>query len=278
MKTLPRYMTLILPAVTVVSISLSCGSGDQATPGDSAADATVSESPESGTAAATAATATTAGYRVVDVTSGGTIRGVVRFAGSVPAPGVVEVDEDSEACGSTQTIQLITIGPSDGLADVVASLTDIEEGAALVAPGERLELDQSGCRFVPHVVMVPVGVPLAILNSDPITHNLHTLGFDNRSVNRAQPSAVREVEISFRAPEKVKLNCDIHSWMGAWIVVMGHPYYGKTGLDGNFTIDNVPAGTYTLELWHETLGTQTMQVTVVAGETTEVALELSPQT
>lgn len=217
------------------------------------------------------------GYRAIEVTDGGAIEGVVRLVGTPPPPRLIEVDQDVEACGSTQEVRTFRVGPSNGLADVVVSLTDVTEGAALVAPTEPLALDQTGCRFAPHVLLVPPGSPAQILNSDPVTHNIHTLAFNNRPINRAQPTYVKKLEVSFSAPEKVKVNCDIHEWMGAWIVVMGHPYYAVTGQNGRFTITNIPPGTYTLEIWHEKLGAQSREVSVRAGETTELSFELSPQ-
>lgn len=277
MKGFPKNVPIGLPLA--LALAIACGGGQEAGETSTAGEAGGSASAVAdGDGQGTAVAASAPGYNVVEVVDGGAIRGVVRHTGAVPQPRVVEVREDTEACGNTQEVQLVNVGSDKGLADVVASLTDIRQGAAVVTPDEPPALDQNGCRFAPHVVMVPVGVPLAVLNNDPITHNLHTLSFENRPVNKAQPSAVKKVGVTFRTAEKVKLNCDMHEWMSAWIVVMGHPYHAKTGPDGVFRIENVPTGTYTLEVWHESLGTQTRQVTVEAGETTDVAFELESQT
>jgi hypothetical protein len=114
-----------------------------------------------------------------------------------------------------------------------------------------------------------------ILNSDPVTHNVHTVAFDNRPFNRTQPAALEKIEASFRVAEKVRVKCDIHGWMGAWIVVIDHPYHAVTGSDGGFVIGNVPAGTYTVEIWHETLGASTQTVTVTAGQAADLSIELA---
>lgn len=217
-------------------------------------------------------------YTVIEVADGATIRGVVRLAGEAPPPKVVPITEDVAACGESQRVETVRIGAGDGLAEVVASLTDIRAGVGFATAAKSAVLDQAGCRFEPHILLVAPDAPVAILNSDPITHNVHTLAFENRPINRAQPTFVPKLEVDFAVPEKVKVNCDIHDWMGAWIVVMGHPYYAITDADGSFIIPNVPAGTYILELWHEQLGSLTREVTVTGGATTELALEMSIKT
>ncbi len=215
-----------------------------------------------------------AGYTVVEVTDGGTIRGAVRFVGTVPSARTVSVSEDTETCGESRQVQTVEVGVGQGLANAVVSLVDITHGAALETPASPPVLDQVGCRFVPHVLLAPAGVPVHILNSDPLTHNVHTVAFENRPVNRAQPKDLHQIEVTFRAAEKVKVKCDIHGWMSAWIAVVDHPYHAITAQNGAFVIGNVPPGTYTLEVWHETLGTSTQSVTVAAGETADASVDL----
>ncbi len=219
--------------------------------------------------------ADTSGYTVVDVADGGTIRGTVRFVGTVPAPRTVSVTEDTETCGETQIMQLVQVGSQDGLANAVASLVDISRGAAL-EQATPPALDQRGCRFAPHVVIAAAGEPVHVLNNDPFTHNVHTVSFDNRPVNRAQPRSLTQIEVTFNVPEKVRVKCDIHAWMSAWIVVVDHPYQAITDEGGSFVIENVPPGTYTLEVWHESVGASTQSVTVTAGQVTDLSVEMTP--
>ncbi len=136
-------------------------------------------------------------------------------------------------------------------------------------------LDQNGCQFAPHVLLAPAGQAVHVLNSDPLTHNVHTAAFENRPVNRSQPAGVRKIELSFRFPEKVRVRCDMHDWMGAWIAVVDHPYNAVTDEAGSFVLENVPPGTYTLEIWHEILGSNTQSVTVAAGQATDASVELA---
>lgn len=219
-------------------------------------------------------------YTVVPVEDGGTIRGTVRFLGSVPTPRTVEVTEDMDACGETIQIQTLEVGSGKGLANTVVSLTDIGQGVALGASASPRGINQRDCRFAPHAQLAGVGHVVEIRNGDPVSHNIHTVAFDNRPINRMQPPALEKLEVTFRAPEKVKVKCDIHEWMSGWIVVIEHPYHDITGTDGSFVLENVPPGTYTLEFWHEDLGSTTRTVTVTAGQSTEASFELgatSPQ-
>ncbi len=210
-------------------------------------------------------------YVAVPVPDGGVIKGTVIFNGQVPEPITYKPTKDIEVCGpGLHTTDAISIGPNKGVQYAVVSLTDITGGVPLNRKAKPT-LDQKGCRFVPHVVVVPRGGMLEILNSDGILHNVRTTSSKNAPFNKAQPKFMRKMKHKFTAgPEKIQVNCDAHSWMSAWIVVAEHPYYAVTDADGAFTLPNVPSGTYTIEYWHGTFGTGTATVTVTAGETVVV--------
>ena len=213
-------------------------------------------------------------YVAIEVVAGGTVRGTVRYQGVVLQGRTVTVTEDTATCGATRLVQPVLVGPQGGLADAVVSLVDISQGAAPV-PASPPTLDQRGCGFTPHVLMTPIGGTVRVLNSDPLTHNVHTAAFDNRSVNRTQPTGMAVIELSFDAPEIVKVKCDLHPWMSAWIVVTAHPYHAVTDRAGAFVLSDVPPGSYTMEVWHETLGTRSQTVTVLAGETADITIDLT---
>ena len=137
-------------------------------------------------------------------------------------------------------------------------------------PEKPILLDQRGCRFIPHVVVVPRGRTLRILNNDGILHNVHALAWRNRPFNRALPPKVKQMDVTFKRPERIRVRCDVHAWMGAWIVVAEHPYVMVTGRDGAFRLEGVPPGRYTIDLWHETLGKQQTEVTVTAGSEAKI--------
>ena len=252
-----------------LAVSLTACGGD-AGDGGSAAAAEAAPAHEPAAEAASAS-----GYSVVAVEDAGGIRGVVLFQGTVPAARTVEVSDDVDACGETVHIQTLEVGSGRGLANAVVSITDISRGVALDAPASPPAIDQRGCRFAPHAIMVGVDQLVEIRNSDPVSHNIHTVAFDNRPINKMQPPELEKLEVTFGVAEKVKVKCDIHEWMSAWVVVADHPYHAVTGVDGSFALENVPPGTYTLEVWHEDLGSTTRTVTVTAGEDTEMDFELT---
>jgi len=208
------------------------------------------------------------GYQGGAVSNGGTISGKVTYSGAAMAPETVEVDKDPEVCGTSIEVATVQTDASGGLADAVVRITDITSGKPLDSLGVKFVLDQKNCVYVPHVVVVPVGSALTVLNSDGILHNIHTTPFDNAPLNKAQPATQAELMSDpFTVPEFIPVGCDVHTWMNATIVATDHPYTVVTGPDGSFELTDVPAGTYTIEVQHAELGKQTLTVTVEAGQT-----------
>ena len=213
------------------------------------------------------------GYEGGAVAEKGSISGVVKVAGQPPAGKPIEVTKDQAICGTSQPMETLIVGADKGVKNAVVRLTNIAKGKP-VDTAANLVLDQVKCHFVPHVVIVPVGATLEIKNSDPITHNIHTFSIDNDPINKAQPKTLPVIPAKFTAPETIKAQCDIHKWMNTWIVTAEHPYYASTGEKGEFKLTEVPPGTYQLEIWHETLGKVTKEVTVKANADTTVLAEL----
>lgn len=199
-----------------------------------------------------------------DSAAGGTITGAVKFAGDPPPPKEVPATKDKHVCGKTPIYDesLVVDKGTKGIQWAVVSV----QGAKGKWNGKEASIDQKGCVFHPHVVVTPPG-KLTVLNSDGVLHNFHSYGKANPAMNRAQPGFRKKMEVEFNKPEIVKITCDAHSWMLAWIVVTDDPFVAVTDEKGNFKIENVPPGTYTLEVWQETLGTTTQKVTVEAGKT-----------
>jgi hypothetical protein len=208
---------------------------------------------------------------------GATISGTVTFDGTPPAPEKLPVSKDPDKCGTEQVSEALVVGEGKGIQYVVVSLADAPPGKVEV-PADGVELDQRGCRFTPHVVVLPAGATLVARNSDGIMHNLHTFSKANPAINKAQPGFKKTMPIgSLKAPETIKVQCDMHSWMRGWIVVTDTPYTVVSDAAGRFQIPNVPAGTYTLKFWHETLGEATRQVTVQEGATATVEVAMAPR-
>ena len=217
-------------------------------------------------------------YEAVEVKDGGTISGKVKFTGAPPAPEEIKTTKDQKVCGDTKTLEKLVVSKDGGIKNAVVYITKIDKGKKLETVAENHSIDQKSCEFQPHVLITPVETEVKIINSDGILHNIHTYTFDNAPINKAMPGTVKEMTTMFELPEQpIKVRCDAHEWMGAWVFAVEHPYYAKTDENGAFNLTDVPPGTYTLEVWHETLGKQTKDVTVEAGKTAEVTFELAPK-
>jgi hypothetical protein len=137
-------------------------------------------------------------------------------------------------------------------------------------------VDQSKCTYVPRVQGAVVGQPVAFKNSDGTLHNVRGLVGTKSAFNVAQPPSGAPVQKTLPADAEVlKLKCDVHPWMTAFVVTNPNPYFATTGADGAFSLQGLPAGTYTVEAWHESLGTKTAEVTVKDGAPAEVSFAFS---
>ena len=221
-----------------------------------------------GLALVVAGVALVGGTRTATAQGGGTIEVEVKYNGA-PAVEKLKVNKDVEKCGNETTIEKVVVGGNKGLAYAVASVKD-GKGATTA---KKAVIDQKGCKFVPHVVAMTPG-EIEIKNSDDILHNIHTYSTANAAVNKAQPKFKKTMVEKFEKPEIIKVTCDVHSWMLGWIAVMPHPLFGVTDENGVTKIENVPAGKHTVEVWHETLGKQTKEVEVKAGQSAKVAFEM----
>jgi hypothetical protein len=200
---------------------------------------------------------------------GGTIEATVTYAGA-PVVEKLKVNKDTEKCGTEAVIEKVVVGGNKGLANAVVSVPSAKGGTPKAV---KTVVDQHGCKFVPHVSAMTPG-EMDLKNSDDILHNIHTYSTANPSINKAQPKFKKVMAEKFEKPEFIKLTCDVHSWMLGWVAVMPNPFYGVTDASGNAKIENVPPGKYAVEAWHETLGKQTKEVEVKAGQSTKVAIEM----
>ena len=200
--------------------------------------------------------------------AGGTIEASVTYNGA-PVIETLKINKDTQKCGTETKIEKVVVGANKGLANAVVSVA----GAKGAPTAKKTTIDQNGCKFVPHVVAMTPG-EIEIKNSDDILHNIHTYSTANPSINKAQPKFKKVMTEKFEKPEIIKLTCDVHSWMLGWIAVMPHPFFGVTDGSGAAKIENVPAGKVTIEVWHETLGKQTKEVEVKAGQVAKVSIEM----
>jgi hypothetical protein len=188
----------------------------------------------------------------------GDVTGKVTLKGTPPPEKTIAFDDTCSKLNPTvTTTRHYVVGKDNGLANVFVYISKGLEGKKFTPPTQAVELNQQGCNYQPYVSGVMVGQPVVIKNSDPIMHNIHALpkADGNTEFNFAQPSQgdVNDSKwvTSIKAPEVlVKLKCDVHPWMFAYIGVQNHPYFAVTDKDGNFKIANVPAGSYTLTAYH----------------------------
>lgn len=216
-------------------------------------------------------------YQAVEVKDGGTIAGTVKFKGEAPKAKELAVTKDKEVCAKEPKVdESLVVGPDKGVQWAVVSLTKIDKGKKLQTTPNPV-LDQKGCRYHPHVLVVPVGAKLDILNEDGISHNIHTFSSANPAFNKMQPKFAKKIGAEFTKPERIRVECDIHNWMSGWIVATDHPYVAVTNEKGEFKLTDVPPGTYEVTVWQEKAaakGEVKQSVTVKAGETSSLSFEL----
>lgn len=194
------------------------------------------------------------------------ISGKVKLDGTPPAEKKIDFDA---FCGKLQpnpvTTRHYVVGADKGLANVFVY---VKEGAKKTPPaGEAAMLDQAGCMYEPYVFGVVAEQKFKIRNSDAVLHNVHATPKINKEFNFGQPSKGMVSEKSFEKPEVlVRVKCDVHPWMFAYIGVCDHPYFAVTDKEGNFKISGLPAGKYTIEAMHLKAGAKTMEVTVADGD------------
>jgi plastocyanin len=205
--------------------------------------------------------------------SAGTIRGNVRYTGAPIEKKKFPVSIDQYLCGNEKEAEDLVLSAKNGIRNAVVALHGLPPSSKSTKDLKPAKMDQIKCVFVPRVVLVPAGGTVEFLNSDRLLHNVRSDGKENSPFNRAQPHA-RTISIAFKSPETLRIDCDLHSWMRGWVVVTEHPFYTITNEDGQFVFENIPRGKYTLQVWQETLGRISQEVTVVGDETRTVTIDM----
>ncbi len=202
----------------------------------------------------------------VDPATAGAISGHIHYTGKRPAPKAIDMSDEPacvEAHKGKAYDESLVVSKSGGLANAFIYIKSGLDGKTFAIPAAPVTIDQSGCWFRPRVLGIQVGQALRVINSDPVTHNIHPLAEINREWNHSQGAGDPPITRKFIKPEvMIKVKCNIHSWMHAFIGVLNHPYFAVSREDGGFEIKNLPPGTYTIDAWQEALGTQEQEVTV----------------
>jgi plastocyanin len=192
------------------------------------------------------------------------IAGTITFEGTPPAARPVPMDSDPKCIPEPGAAsEVLVVGPDKGVKNVFVYVKDGLGARTYAVPATPVMLEQKGCRYVPHVFGVQAGQTISVANNDTTLHNVHALPKNNREFNFGQPANVPAVPRVFDKPEiGLPFRCDVHGWMSAYVNVVSHPFFAVTNEAGGFEIKGLPPGTYTIELWHERLGTQSQSVTV----------------
>ncbi len=218
-----------------------------------------------------------AAYQAEPVTNGGRITGVVKLAGTAPAVAPIKTTKNQDYCGMTIANPLYE-GKEGGLANVEVYIKSIAKGKAM--PTSPITLTNTHCMFSPRVQGAAVGQQVKIVSADPILHNTHPqIAATNATLyNVALPfKGFSVVKPLLPQAGLVRVKCDAHEWMRAWIVELDNPYFTTTDETGKFDITDVPAGTYTVVAWHEVMGEKTGTVTVVPGKPAQLNFQFSPK-
>jgi plastocyanin len=215
----------------------------------------------------------------VDAAKAGTLSGRVLFDGPAPQNPPIKMSADPVCLRANRngaSFQTFVVNDG-GLDNVFVYVKDGLGNYYFETPTEAVTLDQQGCQYSPHVFGLRVGQPLEIVNSDSTLHNVHAVPTANQEFNFPQQIQGMKNQKTFSTREvMVPFKCDVHGWMNAYAGVLDHPYFAVTAKGGRFELKNVPAGTYTIEAWHERLGIKTQQVTIGEKETKDLSFTYRP--
>jgi len=205
----------------------------------------------------------------------GAIKGSVVVKGKIPGNAIIRMGVDPKCAqlnaGGRVLQEAVAATPDGHLGNVFVRLKG--DFPASPTPTTPVVIDQRKCVYGPRVVGLRVGQTLQIRNDDQLLHNVHSSSAVGNSFNIAQPIAGLVYSFTPKSEEvMVKIGCDVHRWMTAYVGVVSNPYFAVSGADGSFEIPNVPPGKYTLEAWHEALGVLTSAVVVKTGATAPVGL------
>jgi hypothetical protein len=216
---------------------------------------------------------------VANVSLSASVTGMVKFEGTAPKSTRIDMSPDPSCARlhpSPVTTEEIMKDGNGGLANVVVFISEGLGNRTFDPPNAPAVIEQKGCLYRPHVVAMRANQKLEVVNSDNTTHNIHPQPNNNREWNKSQPPGLAIEESFAREEIAIPVRCNVHPWMRSYIAVFKHPYFVVTGKNGSFDLKDLPPGTYTIQAWHEKLGTATQKITVGASETRTVEFVFKP--
>ncbi len=191
----------------------------------------------------------TGAYEVAAVQDGGTITGTVKFVGTLPRLDPIPVSKNRDVCGDRKASEALVLSAEKGVRGSVVLIEGVARGKR---GGGDVVLDNNQCVFVSHVTAVGLEDRVAVRNSDSILHN--TRGFRGAPTvfNVAMPTRGQMIEVTkyLKNPGVIRVLCDAHPHMSAWLIVHDSPYFAVTDDKGAYRITDLPAGTYKVTMWH----------------------------
>lgn len=211
-------------------------------------------------------------YKVIKVTNGGTVSGKAVFTGKkTPKDEMLTVTSNKEFCGDKIAARKYLINKDKQIKNVVVYLADITSGKDI--PAEPVIVDNVKCFFEPHVSIGFIGKGNMAVNknSDPIFHNIHAYIKGRPIYNLGIPETGSEIKRKLNKPGLMSVTCNAHPWMLSYVQIFHHPYATVTNAKGEYSIPDIPAGTYEVRAWHEGFGDISLgEKTVIPGKTTNV--------
>ena len=235
-----------------------------------------SKKPEEQSAAPSTAATPAPAATPIDPATAASVSGTVSFDGTAPKAAKIDMSQDP-ACKGSNTAETV-VANANKLSNVFVYVKEGLGNRTFDVPKDPVTLDQSGCKYHPHVLGVMAGQTLKIVNSDPTTHNIHPTPANNREWNESQPAQAAALEKTFAREEiMLPVKCNQHPWMKMYINVVKAPFYAVTGPDGKFEIKGLPPGDYTLAFVQEKMGTQEQKVTLAAKDSKTVDMTFKAQ-
>jgi len=215
-------------------------------------------------------------YEEIIVKDGATIRGAVKLEGTLPKLPALRITKYKEICKDVPN-ESLSVGPGQGVRYAVVTLEGVTKGKAVEKETVH-ELDNIKCRFSPHVQAASIGQFVLLKNSDPILHTAHALFANDQPQFNIGLYPGRTSRKPLIAAGLVKIRCEVHPWMAAYIMVTEHPYHAVSDIYGEYELNDVPPGVYQLKVWHESLGTQEKRIEIKQAGTQKIDFTFAAST
>ena len=199
--------------------------------------------------------------------STGSVTGTIATNAKGLAP--VRVTIDQKVCGQELPDDAIVVDGQGHLANAVVILTGVKQPA-----GADTLVNNEKCHFAPRVQIVRPNSNVRTTSKDPVLHTTNAQLENGKTIfNVALPIPGITISKAIGGPGTVRLSCNTHPWMRGWMIVTDEAA-AVSGADGRFALSNIPAGTYELRVWHESLTSPPQKVTVTAGKATDLQLQM----